>query len=1248
MPILRYYSVPGLNESHKLQQLKQMQKISADIFSLEVERCYHVESTITIETGTREDYLLRWLLKEPQAEINSLHNDSFFISHSQACLIEIGPRFNFSTPFSTNCVNICKNVGLHHVIRIEASERYFIGFNSSQTQKQEIISQLVDFLGDRMTECQYTSENLPINTFDEQLQQSKDPWFHVPILSDGREALKKINSKLGLAFSDWDIDYYTHLFKEILHRDPTTVELFDCAQSNSEHSRHWFFRGKIILDGKEEPDSLIKMVMSTQEHTNANNTIKFSDNSSAIQGFTHKAIRPENVKGPGRVTLKTTESDLIFTAETHNMPTAVAPFSGATTGTGGRLRDVQAVGRGGIPIAGTAGYCVGCLNIPGFSQPYERIDYEYPKSFASPLKILIEASNGASDYGNKFGEPVIAGFTISYGLEDCSGERHEYVKPIMFSGGMGVMDSTMRQKYHPEKGMLLVKIGGPVYRIGVGGGAASSVEVQGSSDSALDFNAVQRGDAEMENKLNRVVRACIEMGEDNPILAIHDQGAGGNGNVLKELVEPGFAGAVIFSKEFQLGDPTITALELWGAEYQENNALICKPEHRKLLEDICARERCPISFVGVVTGNGRVTLVESEAQFERALEMAENPKTFGDIPFDLQLKHVLGEMPKREYKLQRIPTKLKPLSFDLGFDKDECLKRVLSLVTVGSKRFLTNKVDRCVTGLVAQQQCVGPLHTPLADYGLTAVSYFGKEGIATSIGTQPVKGILNSAAMARMCVAEALSNLVFVKITELADIKCSGNWMWAAKLLGEGAHLYDACKEMCQMMKEMHIAIDGGKDSLSMAAKVGDKTIKSPGTLVLSTYAPCPDINIRVTPDLKGPALGQQTALIWINIENKFRLGGSALAHVYSQQGDECPTVMRSDILKKAFLTTQNLLQQGRLLAGHDISDGGLLICLLEMAFAGISGIQIDLREVLNQLNGAHIDKAVETIGMPELIVLYSEECGWVIEVPMNLISEVQNAYKKNGVPNYYLGKTSGHGLGSVISIKNLSNVIVQSDVKTLMKQWERTSFEIEKLQANPDCALEEYNSFNYRGNPKYFCNVNLNIESTIVRTSKVVVIAVIREEGINSDREMMASLIQAGFEVHDVTMSDLLSENARIPELSHCVETTLEILEVCLVINMSSNGTQAQMLVGNIPAVAVRKRKFAQTTRKLRQLSLGFLVSPIRPYQAYYGKGSSSKAQHHLQIDFGSTNWGCIYSGIISTTLTSLQTDVNNTTSAG
>ncbi|XP_030241887.1 phosphoribosylformylglycinamidine synthase isoform X2 [Drosophila navojoa] len=919
MGILRLYDAAVFDAADKQRILQRLQSVDKDLVSVHMERCYHLEyDREKCPYPLALEQVMHWLVRQPLQKISSLEEKTTLQleNSKREMLVEIGPRFNFSTPYSTNCVNIFHNLGYTEVRRMENSTRYLLRFATDATRE---VSNYVSLLGDRMTHCQYTAANTPRESFDEQLPAQQAAWHYVPILAEGRTALERINQELGLAFTDYDLDYYYDLFGNILKRDPTTVELFDCAQSNSEHSRHWFFRGRMVFQGQELPSSLIKLIMDTQKNTNPNNTIKFSDNSSAIVGFEHDALQPQLVDGPGIVELKRVESDLIFTAETHNMPTAVAPFSGATTGTGGRLRDVQGVGRGGLPIAGTAGYCVGALHIPGYSLPYEPVGLKYPGSFAPPLQVLIEASDGASDYGNKFGEPLINGFTVSYGLFNAAepSTREEYVKPIMFSGGLGTMPASMRQKKAPERGQLLAKIGGPVYRIGVGGGAASSVEVQGSGDAELDFNAVQRGDPEMENKLNRVVRACIELGPRNPILAIHDQGAGGNGNVLKELVEPGFAGAIIFSKEFKLGDPTITALELWGAEYQENNAILCNPEDRQLLETICARERCPISFVGVVTGDGRVTLVEQAAPKDmQEVLRPEVRESFGKSPFDLELSCVLGELPKRTYQLEAIPVPSKELQLPAKLELSDALERVLSIVAVGSKRFLTNKVDRCVGGLIVQQQCVGPLQAPLSDYALTTVSHFSHSGIATSIGTQPIMGLLSPVNMAHMCVAEALSNLVFVKISDLADIKCSGNWMWAAKLPGEGYKMYEACLALSTLLQELRVGIDGGKDSLSMAAKVDGEVIKSPGTLVLSTYAPCPDVRVRITPDLKGPARGKSSALLWINIEQCARLGGSALAQAYAQQGKTTPNMERTKALSDAFQITQSLLGEGALLAG--------------------------------------------------------------------------------------------------------------------------------------------------------------------------------------------------------------------------------------------------------------------------------------------------------------------------------------------
>ncbi|XP_055599562.1 phosphoribosylformylglycinamidine synthase isoform X2 [Uranotaenia lowii] len=1090
--------------------------VNNNVINLQMEKCYHIQNTKFAQFPAEVEKLIRWILKGPQEEDNFSNEPSLTKTKSKEELIEIGPRFNFSTADSTNSVSICNNIGLSYIDRVEVSMRYLISFGSDAVTEQDIET-LCETVCDRMTQFRYTDKNTPKKNFYENFNHSEDQWYMIPVLEHGSKAIKEEDKKMGLAFDDWDVNYYTDLFKNKLKRNPTNVELFDCAQSNSEHSRHWFFKGKIVVDGIPEPQSLIEMIIDTQRFTNQNNTVKFSDNSSAIKGFTQKMLRATNFAEPGLMKLKEVSSDLIFTAETHNMPTAISPFSGATTGTGGRLRDVQSIGRGGLPISGTVGYCVGLLNIPDYKLPYES-RFDYPPSFSKPLKILIDASNGASDYGNKFGEPVTLGFTISFGLLTPDNERFEYVKPILFSGGLGVADSNQVTKMDPKKGMLLVKLGGPVYRIGVGGGAASSVEVQGDNSSELDFNAVQRGDAEMENKLNRVVRACIEMGELNPIVAIHDQGAGGNGNVLKELVEPGCAGAIIFAKEFILGDPTITLHELWGAEYQENNAILIASKDRQILEDICERERCPVSFVGMVTGDGYVTLLDEPADFSKTYNRKQN-KTVA--PFDMHLDDILGKMPQKEFKFQRANMTLQ--RFDINVSElNEALERVLSSVTVGSKRFLTNKVDRCVTGLVAQQQCVGPLHTPLSDYAISAISQFGYEGIASSIGTQPIKGLVNNEAGARLSVSEAISNLVFAGITELADVKCSGNWMWAAKLKGEGSKLLDACKAMCKMMKELNIAVDGGKDSLSMAARVKSETVKSPGTLVISTYAPCPDIRIKVTPDLKAPILNQRTTLVYVGIENKFRLGGSVLAQCYNQLGSACPDVHRTEVLAQAFKTTQKLLKAGSLLAGHDISEGGLITCVLEMAFGGLAAVKLDLTSAFKAYDKSSNDTLDTTI----MNILFAEECGWVLEIASHNEKTVIEAYQAADVPCFIIGAAYAGDVhdNDSFSLQACGQQILKTSVIKLFKLWERTSFEIEKLQMNEACAIEEFRTFDYRRGPRYSCVINPESISPATQLTSKPRVAVIREEGSNGDREMCAALFDANFEVHDVTMTDLIN----------------------------------------------------------------------------------------------------------------------------
>lgn len=1100
MAIIKFYKSPGLKSGQLKNKFNNVVQVSPLVTKIETELCYYIETNGPL--SLEELKTLKWVLVSP-FEPNSLSNDTTFTGGlNQRLIVEIGPRLNFSTAFSSNAVSICKSVRLDKVTRIEVAVRYCISYNGMIDRKAE--DAVTEVLHDKMTECRYLK---PIETFDHGFKPEK--WFKVDILKHGRRALEDVNSKLGLAFDNWDLDFYTDLFLNKLKRNPTSVECFDLAQSNSEHSRHWFFKGRVILDGVEKEKSLIDMIMETQKNSNQNNTIKFSDNSSAIKGYKVDLQRPTKTCTCSSFQLENVNQDLIFTAETHNFPTGVAPFSGATTGTGGRLRDVQGIGRGGYYIAGTAGYSVGNLHIPGYDLPWEEKNVPYPGNMAPPLEIIVEASNGASDYGNKFGEPVISGFARSFGMTDNTGVRREWIKPIMFSGGLGTMDSDMAHKVAPQTGMQVIKIGGPVYRIGVGGGSASSIEVQGDNKSELDFGAVQRGDPEMEQKLNRVIRACTEMGSQNPILSIHDQGAGGNGNVLKELVEP--AGAVIFTKNFELGDPSISTMELWGAEYQESDAILCKAEDSALLKEIAVREKCPINFVGTVTGNGKIILSEEpDCDVSKYLN-GNYEKEEARHPVDLDLELVLGKMPQKTFDLQRQVSKLSAIKLPVDLTIVGALERVLRLPSVASKRYLTNKVDRCVTGLIAQQQCVGPLHTPLADVAVTGISHFSTVGIATSIGEQPIKGLVSSAAGARMTVVEALSNLVFACISDIKDIKCSGNWMWAAKLPGEGAALYDACSAMCTFMSELGVAIDGGKDSLSMAARIGKDVVKAPGTLVVSCYAPCPDIQKVVTPDLKAPAMGKSSCLLFIDLSNgNSRMGGTALAQVFNHLGNDVPDVERADLIKNAFNATQRLISEGKVLAGHDISDGGLITCLLEMCFAGISGMTVNI----SHKSGSPVD------------MVFTEEAGWILEVAQENHSYALDVFKQFNTPVYLIGRSEGLGLQSKINVKVQGKTVLDSTVLSLMTLWEETSYQLERRQTNVRCALEEFRSLESRTVPAYKLTFDPNIRPIQDRKFfSNIRVGVIREEGINGDREMVASLMQAGFEVWDVTMQDLLED---------------------------------------------------------------------------------------------------------------------------
>ncbi|XP_006151807.1 phosphoribosylformylglycinamidine synthase [Tupaia chinensis] len=1103
-PVLHFYVRPSGHEGAASGHIQRKLKGKLPgLQGIETELCYNVNWTAQVLPNAEEMKKLMWLFGCPLL-LDDVAQKSWLLPGSSDLLLEVGPRLNFSTPTSTNIVSVCQAAGLDTVDRVEITRRYQLSFAHPPPAEVEAIALAV--LHDRMTEQHF---RYPIQTFS---PESTPAPLNGPIniLTEGRPALEKANRELGLALDSWDLDFYTKRFQE-MQRNPSTVEAFDLAQSNSEHSRHWFFKGKLHVDGQKLAHSLFESIMSTQTSSNPNNILKFCDNSSAIQGKEVRFLQPEDPTRPSSFRQQHGLRHVVFTAETHNFPTGVAPFSGATTGTGGRIRDVQCTGRGAHVVAGTAGYCFGNLHIPDYSLPWEDPSFQYPENFAQPLEVAIEASNGASDYGNKFGEPVLAGFARSFGLQLPNGQRREWIKPIMFSGGIGSMEADHVCKEPPEPGMAVVKVGGPVYRIGVGGGAASSVQVQGDNASELDFGAVQRGDPEMEQKMNRVIRACVEAPRGNPICSLHDQGAGGNGNVLKELSDP--AGAIIYTSRFQLGDPTLNALEIWGAEYQESNALLLRPPDQDFLSRVSARERCPACFVGTITGDRRIVLVDDRECPVGRNGQGDAPLTPPPTPVDLELDWVLGKMPQKEFFLQREPPLLQPLALPSDLTVRQALERVLRLPAVASKRYLTNKVDRSVGGLVAQQQCVGPLHTPLADVAVVALSHQELVGAATALGEQPVKSLLDPKVAARLAVAEALTNLVFALVTDLRDVKCSGNWMWAAKLPGEGAALADACEAMVAVMAALGVAVDGGKDSLSMAARVGTETVRAPGSLVISTYAVCPDITATVTPDLKCP--GGRGHLLYVPLSpGQHRLGGTALAQCFSQLGELPPDLDFPDNLVRAFSITQGLLKDHLLCSGHDVSDGGLVTCLLEMAFAGNCGIEVD----------------VPAPGVDALPVLFAEEPGLVLEVQEADLAQVLTRYRGAGLQCLELGHTGAAGPHAMVQLSVNGAVVLEEPVGQLRALWEETSFQLDRLQAEPRCVAEEEQGLRERMGPSY-CLPPTFPQASVPREpgGPIPRVAILREEGSNGDREMADAFHLAGFEVWDVTMQDLCSGAVRL-----------------------------------------------------------------------------------------------------------------------
>jgi phosphoribosylformylglycinamidine synthase len=1024
---------------------------SSGVEAKSVVDCYYIETLKPLREHQDEilDFLLGGAYGTPVTE------------RPAGTTIEVGPRLSFASSWSTTATEIARRAGLDAVSRIEKSRVFEFGELSSEERRAAEAA-----LHDRMTQQVYER---PLESFASGAEA--DPVRTIDLLGKGEAELKRLDKELGMAMDDEDVEHVMHIFRDVLKRNPTDVELFQIGQANSEHCRHHVFRAKIVLDGVEQEQSLMDLIKAPYKANPANSVIAFHDDSSAIEGARALLLMAEDPAAPSALRGVAWKVLYTMTAETHNFPTGVAPFPGAATGTGGRIRDNQSVGRGGRTSASLVGYATG-----------DWWDNDRPAGHGvrTPLEIILGAMQGAWGYGNSFGEPVIGGWTRTLDLV-ISDVRYAYLKPILYSAGAGFMREEHALVEAPAPGMSVVQIGGPAYRIGMGGGAGSSRE--GSKDTAeLDYNAVQRGDPATGEVVGRVVDACIALGEATPIVSAHDLGAGGDANALPEIVDP--QGARIELRAIPSGDSSLSVLELWGNESQERIAVLVRPRHLEKLARICDREGCPMAVVGQVTGDGKLTVYDDAD---------------GSTPVDLPLDEVLGEVPRKTIRWDSRERGLKPLKLPEGLEVMPALEKVLALPAVASKWAIISGVDRCVTGLVAQQQCVGPDHVPVSDFSAVADGYYGFTGRAYATGERALFGLVSPAAQGRMTVAEAVTNLMGAKISSLPEVRASVNVMAAARQPGEGAEMYQAYVALSSFMTELGMAADGGKDSLSLAVSSDTGMVRGPRELVVAAYAAMPDVRVKATPDLK--EAGSELLLVDLG-GGQARLGGSALAQAYGQAGDECPDLENAALLARAFETVQSLVAEGAVRSLHDRSDGGLITTVLEMAFAGVRGCDVILDESHEVMAAA-----------------FAEEAGVVIECADG---RVKQALSEAGIPYLRLGRT-GQKHGEVL-IRHRGRTVVRAGVLELRKLWEATGSRLDTHQTDPGLVAEETGARQLRQRPEW----RLSYAPTPTPRNVLLApnkprVAVLREVGTNGDRELAAAFEMAGFEAWDVMTSDLL-----------------------------------------------------------------------------------------------------------------------------
>jgi len=1051
-----------------------------------------------------------------------------FAGDEQGIEFIVIPRFGTISPWASKATDIAKNCGLSHVRRIERGVSYRVQLKNGAdtlTNGQLDAAQfqaLAALLHDRMTEAVLRSRDDAAGLF---VELEAKPLESVDVLAGGRGALEKANTDLGLALSEDEIDYLNDAFAKA-QRNPTDVELMMFAQANSEHCRHKIFNADWTIDGEDKDRSLFAMIKNTHQLQPKGTVVAYSDNSSIIEGAVVSRFYP---RGEGHQYAASDElTHILMKVETHNHPTAISPFPGASTGAGGEIRDEGATGRGAKPKAGLTGFTVSNLMLPGAQQPWENAAdvtaqgkaggdvYGKPDRIASPLQIMIDGPIGGAAFNNEFGRPNLAGYFRTY-EQNVGGTVRGYHKPIMIAGGMGNISAQHTHKHELPAGSLLIQLGGPGMRIGMGGGAASSMAT-GANTADLDFDSVQRGNPEMERRAQEVINACWAMGSNNPILSIHDVGAGGLSNAFPEITNDAKRGALFDLRCVPLEESGLAPKEIWSNESQERYVLGIAPESLPLFKQLCERERCPFAVVGTATEERQLKVIDP---------------LHDNAPVDMPMDVLLGKPPKMHREVAHVRRDLPAIDLS-GIDLNEAAERVLRLPTVGDKSFLITIGDRSVGAMTVRDQMVGPWQVPVADCAVTSMSFEGYRGEAMAMGERTPLAVIDAAASGRIAIGEAITNIAAAPISDISDIKLSANWMAACGQPGEDAALFDTVRTVgMELCPALGISIPVGKDSLSMRTTWNDegqdKAVTSPVSLIVSSFAPATDIRRVLTPQLRTDA--GDTELILIDLgRGKNRLGASALAQVMQQLGNAVPDVDSADDLKGLFAAVQQLNSEGRLLAYHDRSDGGLFAALCEMAFAGRTGLNIDLDALIaaDQTVGTSNDKALR--------VLFAEELGAVLQVraaERDAVLAVLRAHQLDGA-SHVIGTVNGSGK---IEFTSNGSAIFSQPRTALHRLWSETSWRIARLRDNPACADSEYNRILDEADPGISPKVPFDMQQDIAAPyiAKGVrpKVAILREQGVNSHVETAYVMHKAGFDAVDVHMSDLIAGRAKLEDFT-------------------------------------------------------------------------------------------------------------------